>query len=331
MFHSARITLTAWYLLIIMTISIFFSILIYNVSTRELERLITRAEFRRIHPDDDMPFRPPVMQRGGPSLQDLENSKKQVLTMLVILNGGIFLLAGTGGYFLAGRTLRPIQEMVDDQNQFISSASHELRTPIATMRAEMEGSLLEKRIDDKKARSLIGSNLEELSTLQVLTNNLLKLAQVHNFTPPQFQEQLLLKEVLEAAAKKVLPLAKKKQIVIVKKIADQTIMGEKNSLTEAFVVFLDNAVKYSPEKSEITISTEKHRKAVKVVITDQGIGIAKKDLPHIFDRFYRANTTEDGFGLGLSIAKKTIELHGGSISVKSIPTKGTTFTILFPV
>jgi two-component system phosphate regulon sensor histidine kinase PhoR len=99
---------------------------------------------------------------------------------------------------------------------------------------------------------------------------------------------------------------------------------------------LDNAIKYSPEKAKVIISAGKSDGNVLISIRDKGPGIDKKDLPHIFDRFYRADSTRSkekasGYGLGLSIAKQIAEMHHGSISVESAAKKGTSFTVKLPV
>lgn len=333
MFHSARIKLTAWYLFIIMLITVLYSAAFYEVATQEIERIINRIEFRHQNPDMPMPERPESGSLKRPSLEDLENSKQKLLVTLIFINGGIFILAGTAGYFLAGRTLYPIKLMIDEQNQFISSASHELRTPIATLRAEMEGSLLEKNISDKKARELITSNLEELGTLQDLSNNLLSLAQVHNMSPKQYMEEVSLLEVLTIAEKKVCSLSKKKHISIKVPTTDATIPGDKKNLIQACIILLDNAIKYSNERTTITIDLTASPQVTTIKVSDEGMGIPQSDIAHIFERFYRSDKSRsqaDGYGLGLSIAKKIIETHNGSIQVSSVLEKGTTFTIQLP-
>jgi two-component system sensor histidine kinase CiaH len=334
-FHSARLRLTAWYLLIIMIISILFSVAFYNTATSELERVINRIQFREHHPHEEIPNRPPPSEgHTPPTVEELQEGKNRLALILVIINGAIFVFAGGAGYFLAGRTLRPIKLMIDEQNQFITSSSHELRTPIATLRAEMEGNLLEKHISDKQARELINSNLEELDGIQALTNNLLKLAQVHSGSSDTQIDDISLQDIIRTAERKVLPLAKKKHISLSTTIQDACIIGDKSRLGEVFVILFDNAIKYSPEKTAVTVNAETTRNHAKVTIEDHGVGIAEKDLPHIFDRFYRADQSRsqtEGFGLGLSIAKRIIETHGGSIQVKSKINAGTTFIISLPI
>jgi two-component system sensor histidine kinase CiaH len=332
-FQSARLRLTAWYLLIIMVISILFSVAFYNSATSEIERIIDRIQFRQMHPHDDPNRTPPRGAPNPPTLEELQSTKVRLLYLLVFINSGILLVAGGAGYFLAGRTLRPIQLMIDEQNQFITSSSHELRTPIATMRSEMEASLMEKHISDNHARELIASNLEELGTIQTMTNELLKLAQIHNLNDPNSIEDISLKEIIRTAQKKVLPLARKKEITLTNDMQEAIVRGQKSRLIELFVILMDNAIKYSPEKTEVAVHAETNRNKTKIKISDHGIGISEKDIPHIYDRFYRADSSRsqtEGFGLGLSIAKKITEIHNGTIQVVSEFKKGTTFIITLP-
>ncbi len=340
MFQSTRLKLTAWYLLIIMSISTLFSVAIYNNVSRQIEGLI-RIHNERVKnfqfgsPQNDLPPRslsdaPPMI-----STEDLQKQREQLIYTLFFINLGILVVAGGAGYFLAGRTLRPIKLMVDEQNQFISDASHELRTPIATLRAEMEGKLLEKRISNKEVRKLIASNLEDLDTLQNLADSLLKLTRIHTLNDTQKEmANISLSEVVKAAYKKVLPLAKKKKIKINVKVAEAIVKGDKSNLTEVLVILLDNAIKYSPKGSAVRVVSKVLDHKVKVSVSDRGMGIAKEDLPHIFERFFRADKSRSlvgGYGLGLSIAKKIVESHRGSIRTTSKIGKGSTFEVTLPL
>jgi signal transduction histidine kinase len=209
MFESARLKLTVWYLGIIMLISIFFSVAYYEAATSEIERVIHRLEQRQQRLNDFFPL-PLVPQLGGPNLQELEDAKQRIQLTLIFINAGILLLSGAAAYFLAGRTLKPIKQMVDEQNRFITDASHELRTPLTALRSEMEASLLDKHLSSKNAKGLIASNLEEVVHLQNLSDDLLQLAQYQKPKKIMASEVSLL-DVIENSLKKTIPLAKKKK------------------------------------------------------------------------------------------------------------------------
>ncbi|MBU1017333.1 HAMP domain-containing histidine kinase [Patescibacteria group bacterium] len=327
MFQTTRLKLTAWYLIIIMFVSAFFSLAIFGNVSRQIENLI-RLHNNRIR---SLP-RPP--SNFGFGVEELQEQRRQLANTLLLINLGILTVSGGAGYFLAGRTLRPIKLMIDEQNQFISDASHELRTPIATLRAEMEGKLLEKRISEKQARKLISSNLEELGALQNLSNSLLKIARVHTINNGKNIENISLREIIKSVCNKMSPLAKKKNIEIVTKVSSAFVKGGRDELTEVFVILLDNAIKYSYENSKITIVSENSDHKVKIALSDQGAGISKEDLPHIFERFFRADKSRslvEGYGLGLSIAKKIVLDYKGSINVTSEIGKGSTFEVSLPL
>lgn len=333
MFESARLKLTGWYLLIILTITILFSSAFYQASTQEIQRLINRIEIDR-QLEEVGAIAPMPRGRNMPTVEELKELKARALFSLFILNGIILVFAGGASYFLAGRTLRPIKLMMDEQNIFISNASHELRTPIATLRAEMEAKLLEKHIDDKNARALIQSNLEELSTLQEVTNSLLRITQVHALNEKKIRQEIPLQQLLNDAEKKVAALAKQKKIKIKTDTTSARVIVNPQEITECFVIILDNAIKYSDQKSMITLTTKLDGKCVLVSIADTGAGIPEKDIPHIFTRFYRADVSRsqtNGYGLGLSIAHAIISSHKGSITVSSVEGTGSTFTIRLPI
>jgi len=335
MFESARLKLTAWYLLLIMLISGLFSVAFYNSSTREIQRIITRMEIDQHLEAAGAPFRVSTPRsKNGASLEDLKELRQKSFFTLIIINGLILFFSGVASYFLAGTTLRPIKVMIDEQNDFISNASHELRTPIATLRAEMESNLLEKKITDLQARSLIQSNLEEVATLQELTNNLLRLTQVETLKGNRKKKKTSLAAIVRTAHRKVSSLAKEKQINISLAVKDTDLLAQSEQLTEAVVIILDNAIKYSPAKSKIKVTSWVEKKTAYISVSDTGSGISGEDLPHIFNRFYRADKSRseaEGYGLGLSIAKKIIQTHDGEIIATSEVGEGSTFTIQLPL
>jgi signal transduction histidine kinase len=234
---------------------------------------------------------------------------------------------------LARLTLKPIEEAMETQNRFTADASHELRTPLTAMRTEIEVALRDRELGLNESKKLFESNLEEIGKLESLSSALLKLAK--NGDTKLALEKVNLAEIITEAYEKVEREAEKKSIMIdfdANKYGDLEINGDRLSLTELFVILLDNAIKYSSEKSKISINIEKDHDKTIIRVKDHGVGINHSDLPYIFNRFYRADSSRSkekvsGYGLGLSIAKQIVELHSGNITVVSKPGKGTEFTV----
>src|SRR3990167_11455757 len=342
MFQSARIKLTGWYLLIIMFISIAFSVVIYHQLTQEISRFeqAQRFRFEKNLRDFDLPTPPNPNMRAMKILIEnpelIEEIKERVAITLVIINGGILILAGGLSYFLAGKTLSPIKNMMDEQNRFISDASHELKTPLTSLKTAMEVFLRGKKKNLNDAKTIIGESIVEVNKLQSLSESLLQLAQYQNPNGHTLSEQILISDVVNKAVSNIKPIAKKKNIMIKTDVEDRKIKGNKYSLEDLFKILLDNAVKYSQVNTSVSIISKKTDGYIEIEVKDQGIGIDDKDLPRIFERFYRADiartkNSHDGYGLGLSIAKKIVEIHHGSIGVKSKVKQETTFIVRLPI
>lgn len=338
MFQSARIKLTAWYVLIIMLISVLFSVVIYTSINRELERFryIRQLRLEREQAGLFTPPPSPFPDNSDLNPEEYVSAEKRLAFILFLINMSILGLSAIASYFLAGKTLRPIKIMVDEQNQFITDASHEFRTPLTVLRSEIEVNLRDKNLTLPDAKSLLSSNLEEVARLQSLSNNLMELAQYQNINNAIPLQKLSLLDIAKNAVKKITPLAQLKNIKIINKVKNYAIKGNEQSLTELFIILLDNAIKYSHEKTKIYITSHKTDHHIGIAIEDQGIGMNKADMSHIFDRFYRADKSRtkektSGYGLGLSIAKKIVESHKGTIQVESRLSKGSVFTITLPI
>jgi len=335
MFYSARIKLTAWYLLIIMFISFLFSLAIYTEANREIIRF-ERFQQIRIEQENEgimLPYGPVRFRVFDPSV--ISQARSRVIFTLLGINGAIFIVSGFLGYFLAGRTLKPIQEIVDDQKRFIADASHELRTPLTSLQTATEVHLRNKNLTLSEAKKLLSQNLQEIQYLQVLTNDFMQLTEHEEKSTSDLFETVYLSDILSSAIQKVDFFAKSKNTQITLKKVKAELEGDKKSLTELFVIILDNAIKYSPRNSKVSVAIINQDSMRKVVIKDRGVGISDEDIPHIFNRFYRAEKSRSkdispGYGLGLSIAEKIINRHNGSIEVESELKKGTTFTVMLP-
>ncbi len=336
MFKQARLKLTAWYLLIITVISLFFSFLIYNLADKEINRFAAsqrnRIERRLVILNPELPPQPVTIVD-----QDLINESRERLKLsLLIINGIIIFLSGSLSYFLAGLTLKPIQEMSEDQKRFISDASHELKTPITALKSLFEVTLRDKKLSLKEAQNALKLGIDQSNRLTNLSNSLLELSRLEiNHIASQFS-LLDLKKIISESISQIKPQADKKKIKIISRLTSSKVKGDQNRLVELFTIFLDNAIKYSPQKTTIKIISENKNKQVSIKIIDHGIGIDQKDLNKIFDRFYqidnsRTKVNNSGYGLGLAIAKKIISSHHGSIKVFSKLNQGSKFIITLPL
>ncbi|MCX6809985.1 MAG: HAMP domain-containing sensor histidine kinase [Candidatus Berkelbacteria bacterium] len=313
-----------------MAISISFSVAIYNISTFEVGRGVGRT-FKVVNLCAPEHLPPGFENLEHARIQQIEEISAHLKNNLFYFNFVILVISSALSYFLAKKTLHPLELAMDSQNRFTADASHELRTPLAAMRAEIDVALRDKKMTLGEAKKLLNSNIEEIKKLEALSDSLIKLAQYQN-TKNDFAD-LDISNILVEAYEKVEVLAKKKNIVFENDIKGLNIKGDKQALVNLFVILIDNAIKYSSKNSKIKIETIKKEKHVIIKISDGGSGIKQEDLPHIFDRFYRADTSRNkekinGFGLGLSIAKNIVEFHNGKISAKSKEGEGSEFTII---
>jgi two-component system sensor histidine kinase CiaH len=331
MFKQARIRLTAWYLIIIMVISLAFSGVIYRSATLELDRFARaqqmRFENRVFLVKDNVVQMPPTPLPFDETL--LSEARLRILRTLLMINLGILSMAFVLGYYLSGKTLEPIADMMDEQYRFVSDASHELKTPLTAIKSTLEVALRNPKTGLGEARQALQTSLAEVNDLQKLTEGLLELSgSNHSHT----MKKVRLDEIVRQSIKTIEPLASARNIAISTALSRITIMAESESLRRAIITILDNAIKYSKDKTKITVSVKVLGTHALLRIKDQGIGIAATEMPQIFNRFYRSDKARstDGYGLGLSIAKKIVEAHKGTIDVQSQKDKGTTVSLLFP-
>lgn len=325
MFRSATFKLTAWYLSILVIISLLFSVIIYSISTSEVR---TRLDFlqkssRIVINDDRFNFN----QFRDDQIHEAEAS---LVTSLMITNLAIWLAGGIGSYYLARRTLTPIEEAHEAQSRFTSDASHELRTPLASMKTELEVALRDPKLTNEEMRELLESNLEEVDKLTKLSQTLLQISQLdhENLKREKIALDTIAQTVidrLDKAGKRISLTGKK----------THTVIANKASIEELLAILLDNAVKYSPDNSLVRVQLVSTKQMSGFEIINDGPGISEDVLPHIFDRFYRADSSrtggeKKGYGLGLSLAKKIVELHSGELTVSSGINQPTTFRVLLP-
>jgi two-component system heavy metal sensor histidine kinase CusS len=219
------------------------------------------------------------------------------------------------------------------QKQFIQDISHELKTPLTAMRGKQEVALTRPR-STEEYRSVLEVNLEEIQKMNRLVEDLLVLISIDNKEALLKMTRIDLTRAVSQAVNNMAALMEQKQIKLSSALQpDLFIAGNSNQISRVVTNLLDNAIKYSPPKGQIDIKLSQESGFARLTIANTGPGIDKSDLPHVFDRFYRADKSRhtSGFGLGLSIVKSVIDAHHGDIRVESQPGQSTSFTVSFPL
>jgi two-component system phosphate regulon sensor histidine kinase PhoR len=219
------------------------------------------------------------------------------------------------------------------KNDFVSNVSHELRTPLASIKAYVEMLIDGEAEDDRTKREFYDVIQNEANRLGRLIDDILNISRIESGLVKVNRQPQSLGVIIREAVEVILPQAKQKNIAVNEgntPIFYQT-PADRDMLYQALLNLLSNAVKYTPEGGRIDVQTEvdETKKTVVVRVVDTGVGIPAKDVPYIFDKFYRAeanNRMAKGTGLGLSLVKQVIEtIHGGKVFVESQVGKGSCF------
>ena len=228
-----------------------------------------------------------------------------------------------------------LEHLDASRNKFVSDASHELKTPLASMKILVDALLSQPDASRELYEEFLGDISHEIDRLNYVINDLLTLVRMDDSGAESRFVPIQLMDLIDRVYHMLQPLASKQGITLEYETEDLTVNGDQTKLQQAFSNLIDNAIKYSPEDTVIKIKLYKKGKNAVVDITDQGIGISEADQAHIFDRFYRVDKARScgsgGTGLGLSIVDNIIKQHGGTISVKSALGEGSTFTVELPI
>ena len=228
-----------------------------------------------------------------------------------------------------------LEHLDASRNKFVSDASHELKTPLASMKILVDALLSQPDASRELYEEFLGDISHEIDRLNYVINDLLTLVRMDDSGAESRFVPIQLMDLIDRVYHMLQPLASKQGITLECETEDLTVNGDQTKLQQAFSNLIDNAIKYSPEDTVIKIKLYKKGKNAVVDITDQGIGISEADQAHIFDRFYRVDKARSrgsgGTGLGLSIVDNIIKQHGGTISVKSALGEGSTFTVELPI
>lgn len=296
---------------------------------------------------DSQPYRVYSLPQspGGGSYQVLiaEDMSQQLGVLIplerVMLLVGIAgsLIAAGAGFVWAGRALHPIRTAWDKQLRFVSDASHELRTPLAVIQSNLD--LVLDHADQTVEDNLewVGNAQSEARRLARLVHDLLTLARSDAQTAPLQISSVAVADVVRRVVDMFEPVADMQGLELkTGDLAEATVRGDKDRLLQLIVILVDNACKYTGSGGHVTVSTAVQKNHVLLRVADDGPGIDSADLPHVFDRFYRADKArargdDQGTGLGLSIAQWIADAHHGKIHIDSRPGAGTTVTVSLPI
>jgi len=281
---------------------------------------------------------PGVVQIGR-STEPEEAALSQLRIVLLAVLAVSIVPAVGGGYLLSGRALRPIKTAMDSQRTFIADASHELRTPVAVVRTNAE--LLKRHLGPDTGHTAASDQvalddiLSESDRLGRMVDQMLTLAEADAGQRTVLSSEISLNELIDEVARSMRSIAETRQMLLETRLTDDvSVNGDPGRLRELVSVLLDNAVKYADAGGRVEVALRKeHRKAI-IEVSDNGPGIPRDALPHVFDRFYRVDEARSresgGTGLGLAIARHIVDAHGGTINIESSASGGTKVTVELP-
>jgi two-component system, OmpR family, sensor kinase len=312
----------------------------------------------------------------GRSIASDLNALSRFTFVLLAAGGAVLALGLSGGFWLATRAIRPVEEIsaaasrisagnlserisgadadnelgrlagvlnstfarleaaFAQQKQFTADASHELRTPLAVIISEAQTALARER-SAAEYRETVEACLGTAQQMRRLTESLLQLARVDAGEEQAHRQAIDLSESARNCVERIRPLTTGRGIQVHCDLAPARTLGDADRLGQVITNLLTNAIHYNKPRGEIRVTTRAENGTVVVAIADTGQGIAAEDLPHIFERFYRADKARSRAGgrsgLGLAICKAIVDADGGSIEVSSQPGVGTTFTLRLPL
>ncbi len=240
---------------------------------------------------------------------------------------------GVVGWYLGGLAMEPTKRSYEQLQRFTADASHELRAPVAAILSNAQVGLLAPQDNAEQPRQRLENIVDISKTMSTLISNLLFLARHEGKLNPQDLQNCEIIELLQELANQYDSIAKTKELNFITDFPSPPINLKVDAelLRHAIKNLLDNAFKYTPQGGSVKLELVSQPRRVSIQVKDTGVGIPQENLSHIFERFYRVDTSRTrssgGFGLGLAIVQQIIQAHNGQISVDSTVGEGTTFEI----
>ena len=239
------------------------------------------------------------------------------------------------GALLLFQDLTEIRTLQTMRREFIGNISHELRTPLTAIKAIVE-TLQEGAINDAgAAREFLNKVNVEVDSLTQMVNEIIELSRIETGRIILKPEPVDLNHTIENALVRLSPQAERKPVSLIRELAGglPAVRADRERLQQVITNLVHNAIKFTPAGGKVVVKTSRSGKFARVEVADTGIGISRDDLPHIFERFFKADKsrTGEGSGLGLAISKYIVQAHGGEIRVDSREGKGSTFSFTIPI
>jgi len=270
------------------------------------------------------------------TVADLAQVEAQSLRLIETFVAGAFvalLMVAFVGHQLVELSIRPVVAAYEEMRRFLADAAHELRTPVAVLRARAEVALQRERAP-AEYRGALDEVGREAEVMGRIVDDLLILARVETGVREVMREPVYLDDLVSGAAASAGVLAESHGVRLeVGEFDEAGVTGDPALLRQLLLILLQNAVKYTPRGGSVRVDVHSRGGAPTVVVEDTGMGIGPRELPHVFERFYRGEAARgmtEGAGLGLSIARRIVAGHGAKIDVRSAPGRGTRVTVVFP-
>lgn len=229
---------------------------------------------------------------------------------------------------------RELGSMENLRQDFISNVSHEIQSPLTSI-AGFAALLKNGGLTEEQRAHYLDVIETEAGRLSKLSDNLLKLSSLESSPQPLTVTPFSLDRQIQNAVLVLEPQWAAKDLELSLELDKTPFSGDEGLLTQVWINLLHNAVKFTPEGGEIRVTLKNDGKDAVCRVSDTGVGMSQQDLMHIFERFYKADKARDralgGSGLGLSLVKKIVELHGGAVTADSRPGEGSTFTVTLPL
>jgi signal transduction histidine kinase len=317
LFARARLRLALLFAAIVVVLVVVSSVFMYLTVRADIRAAATRS------------------YGGGETEQEfVTRSLGSLRWQLVAVDAAIVVFIGIGGLLYARSTLRPIRESVAAQKRFVADASHDLRTPLAIMKAEFEVTLRRPDLDED-ARPVLLSGLEEVDRMSSMVEDLLTLSRIDARQERLAREPLDLVALARQTVDELGNLAATGGVLLrTDATGDAPAVGDEGHVRRALRNVVRNAVEHSPSGATVEIAVRRTPRGAEVVVADHGEGMPPEVVAHVFDRFYRGDAARSqergGSGLGLAIARWALRGMGGDLTVESRVGAGTSMTLTLP-